>query len=430
MASDDTSHLESVQAAILVLDLAHSSKLSIEETLNYTRRLRHTLLAPLVALHGRALHINTWGDGLIVVMDNAEVLAAAALDVRDQFRNAKWEACGIKNGLGVRIALHYGFVQPWHSAILGRNDYLGHGLVVGSRLEPLVTANDVWLTSAFEARLRAEGADLSHRFRCQPIGKLPLAKQSDEEQVLRLTWSPSTQGDSDPELSESDRLGVAHEVQVRMHFSRYAATAHDALRFDRSGHDESWYVEELRKRVQDLCAGDEVWAVCGDKNWTLQSIYEYMNLFPAAAIRGVRVRRYYVRPATGFAREEQAIIHAHLEWAQLLGDLFRIRVVVDPYSSQWFRDHHLPQGVGIVVTRKALNGEPTPHSHNVLIHYGLQGQRRCQSVTDPLVCRAYMDIIAELEGLHHRVGRESMLSQIADPCPQAMCKTLRIVRPA
>jgi hypothetical protein len=116
---------------------------------------------------------------------------------------------------------------------------------------------------------------------------------------------------------------------------------------------EPEYWESLiRDEINNLSMGDALWAICGAKNYELPEVCEYLNENIALAERGVSVHRLYVAPHGQFEDRELEVIETHLEWAEKLGDKFKVGVLVGKGDCKRLLEMELPQRFGMVLTRR------------------------------------------------------------------------------
>ena len=128
------------------------------------------------------IDINTWGDGLIIVGEDAYELARTALDLRDYYQQYNWAKKRFPR-LTVRISLHHGSIYRGHDPIRERNGVIGTELTLGARLEPVVTPGEIWCTEIF--KLLTENKVDSH-LEFDDIGEKKLAKDYGLVKTYRL----------------------------------------------------------------------------------------------------------------------------------------------------------------------------------------------------------------------------------------------------
>ncbi|MBL4836000.1 MAG: hypothetical protein JKY34_00360, partial [Kordiimonadaceae bacterium] len=82
------------------------------------------VLAPLAACveeeGPHVKHVNTWGDGLFLVLDNVERAANVALKLQACFQGLDMAGVGLPETLALRIGAHYGPVHEMEDPFMGR----------------------------------------------------------------------------------------------------------------------------------------------------------------------------------------------------------------------------------------------------------------------------------------------------------------------
>lgn len=171
--------------SILFMDTKGSSQLSASQTVRFVEWLRGAVLGEYERIRSTVLHLNTWGDGLIVVSSSAPKLAEFAIRLQSQFEVQNWksEETEIPVPIQCRIALHQGIVYFAHDKLLDRENVSGKEVVTAARLEPKVEPGQIWTTKAFSGQAQSE---LSENFEFVPIGQKELDKKAGPVHVDRL----------------------------------------------------------------------------------------------------------------------------------------------------------------------------------------------------------------------------------------------------
>jgi class 3 adenylate cyclase len=131
-------------------------------TLN--RRTRH-----------RFEHVETSGDGIYAVFDDARAAAHYALELSALASSTDWTAVGLPANFNLRIALHCGPVYCGDDPVTGTRIYTGPHVSRAARIEPITPPGQVYASAAFAAVAAANGAEgLELRY----VGRIPLAKGS------------------------------------------------------------------------------------------------------------------------------------------------------------------------------------------------------------------------------------------------------------
>jgi len=154
-------------------DLKGFSKLKDEQIPPY---VDHVLgaVARVIESHGTHLVFrNTWGDGLFLVFDDVSAAADCAFALQSAMTGLDWQAIGLPDGMGLRLGMHYGPVFERLDQVLGRRNVFGEHVSRAARVEPITPEGQVYATDATAAALAVDG---ENRFRCEYVGRLPLAK--------------------------------------------------------------------------------------------------------------------------------------------------------------------------------------------------------------------------------------------------------------
>lgn len=141
--------------------------------------------------------VNSWGDALFVVMEEASQLAAFALELRDLVQRFGTADHGFPDDLAVRISLHAGPVYRTEDPFTRRTNFWGSDINRAARLEPVTVPGQVYATQPFVALLTSEqsvaasearqtGQGYVAPFVCEYVGLLPLAKNFGAEPVYHV----------------------------------------------------------------------------------------------------------------------------------------------------------------------------------------------------------------------------------------------------
>ena len=116
---------------------------------------------------------NTWGDGLYFVFDSARDAGIFALDLADAVAATDWSRWGLPANLTLRTGLHAGPAFARLDPVTGRENYFGAHVSQTARIEPITPPGQVYASAGFAALARADDV---REFRCEYIGRIPLAK--------------------------------------------------------------------------------------------------------------------------------------------------------------------------------------------------------------------------------------------------------------
>ena len=178
-----------VVRAMLFADVRGFSKLSDHQLRSFTEHVLGGFAAVLERYGDAVHHRNTWGDGLYVVMRDAETAAACAIDLQDAMAQMPLEAHGLPAELALRLGAHLGPVLPIPDPVLGSMGFSGSHVSRTARIEPVTPAGAVYVTEAFAAAL-----ELASRrdFTCAYAGQVPAAKDYGRLRMYRLQRTVNT----------------------------------------------------------------------------------------------------------------------------------------------------------------------------------------------------------------------------------------------
>lgn len=131
--------------------------------------------------------VNTWGDAIFVLMDDATHLAEYALALQEVVCDTDWAEFGLPREMSIRIGLHAGPVFAGTDPLTGGLNYYGAHVNRAARLEPVTVPGHVYASEQFAALLTAEqqaaaqdarrtGQTWHPAFACEYIGTLDLAR--------------------------------------------------------------------------------------------------------------------------------------------------------------------------------------------------------------------------------------------------------------
>jgi tetratricopeptide (TPR) repeat protein len=196
-AFEEDKKVQRIIKNMLFADMAGFSKLQEEHIppfLNFLKELDTRLKerAP------KPLSINTWGDGIFVVMDDATELADYALWLSELVPEVSKSIKGLPP-MQVRISLHAGPVYQAHDPFREQTNFYGGHINRAARLEPVTVVGQVYGTEQFMALLtREQGQNriechqservYVERFAYEYIGVVELAKSFGKQPVYHIRW--------------------------------------------------------------------------------------------------------------------------------------------------------------------------------------------------------------------------------------------------
>ena len=182
---------------MLFADIMHFSKLGDEHMPQFLS-LMEEVAGQLHAQTDLAF-IESWGDALFIVMDEAHQLTGVALALSRLF-GAAAKAADLPVTLQIRISLDAGPVYQATDPFTGRTNYWGFHINRAARLEPVTVPGQVYATQPFVALLASEesvkkseaiqaGQSFRSNFVTAYVGRLALAKGFGEEAVYHLRFA-------------------------------------------------------------------------------------------------------------------------------------------------------------------------------------------------------------------------------------------------
>jgi class 3 adenylate cyclase len=135
--------------------------------------------------YGAAINFrNTWGDGLYVVVQDAETAADCALELQRSFSELPLADLGLPPTLGLRLGGHFGPVFPLYDPVLKQMAFMGSHVSRTARIEPVTPEGTVYVTDTFAAALAVTGQP---RFICNYMGVVPAAKDYGSMRMFALS---------------------------------------------------------------------------------------------------------------------------------------------------------------------------------------------------------------------------------------------------
>ena len=133
------------------------------------------------------VELNTWGDGLFMVFENAVAGGNFALRLCELMkmgnRDGRWGRYGLPDELFMRVSLHSSPVRQLQNPLTLKPSHWGHNVSIAARIEPITPPNQVYGTASTAALIAAEGAaHLAADF----VGMVPLAKAFGTLELFRI----------------------------------------------------------------------------------------------------------------------------------------------------------------------------------------------------------------------------------------------------
>ena len=171
-------------AYIMFTDIKGFSKLSKEENLIFFKEVLKDLANKINKYKEECLVWNTWGDALVAIMEDSEVIKNLLFDYRDFFQNYDFKSKNIRE-LQPRIAAHFGEFDIFEDKLLDRQNAIGENINLTARIEPITLPGDIFVTEDFKFNIEKNQDDIKF----QSLGELPLAKNFGSYNLYRLLKS-------------------------------------------------------------------------------------------------------------------------------------------------------------------------------------------------------------------------------------------------
>jgi class 3 adenylate cyclase len=120
------------------------------------------------------LLVETWGDGIYLVFDDAGKAARCALDLQEAMTGIDLGGAGLPDYLAMRIGGHLGPVYQGRNPIMRKEAFFGAHVSRAARIEPVTPEGCVYVTETFAAVLALHNAA---EFVCDYVGMTETAKK-------------------------------------------------------------------------------------------------------------------------------------------------------------------------------------------------------------------------------------------------------------
>jgi class 3 adenylate cyclase len=136
--------------------------------------------------------VNTWGDAVFAVMDEAVPMVKYAMAFQEVVCDTDWTREGFSGELNVRIALHAGPVFSGVDPITCRQNFYGSQVNRAARIEPVTVPGHIYASEQFVAMLVVEEASADQDpvaprdWACEWLGTLALAKEFGPQTIYHI----------------------------------------------------------------------------------------------------------------------------------------------------------------------------------------------------------------------------------------------------
>jgi class 3 adenylate cyclase len=195
--------------ALLFADAVGYSKLTEDQIPRYVSGFLGAVAALNRRTRHRFEHVETAGDGLYMVFDDALDAARYALELSELASGTDWTAHGLPATFNLRIALHCGPVYCGEDPVTEAPLFTGPHTSRAARIEPITPPGQVYASSAFAAVAATRGAQgVAMRY----VGRTPLAKRSGSLALYHLHPERWTQPPGLRSISTSDSSSTPSEA--------------------------------------------------------------------------------------------------------------------------------------------------------------------------------------------------------------------------
>lgn len=185
--ADNPAHPARVARAVVFGDVKNFSKLREAQLPRFVELVlgaAHRAAEEAGVRRGRAVFLNTWGDGVFTVWENAGAAADFALTLQRMIGELDLEGAGLPPDLAIRLGLHAGVMWPLRDPVTGATNFFGEAVARAARIEPITKAGRIFVTEEFAAELalEADGA-----VKAEYVGEVEAAKGYGRFRLYRLS---------------------------------------------------------------------------------------------------------------------------------------------------------------------------------------------------------------------------------------------------
>lgn len=169
--------------AMLFGDLHGFSKLTDTELPLFAAHIMGPFSEVIHAFRGRTSFVNTWGDGIFVVLEDVCAAADWALTMQERMKHIDLVPAGLPADLQLRLGGHLGPVYQLMDPVLERINFYGSHVSRAARIEPVTPEGCIYVTETFAAILALND---SRNFACDYAGYTEMAKHYGRLRIFLL----------------------------------------------------------------------------------------------------------------------------------------------------------------------------------------------------------------------------------------------------
>ncbi len=160
--------------AMLFGDIKGFSRLSDVQMPAFVNHVLGGMARVIARYGGRILVKNTWGDGIFLVLRDAEAAADCALDIQQAASAIDYVGLGLPADMALRLGGHVGPVYENFDPIRRTRNFFGAHVSRAARVEPVTPPACVYVTESFAAAI---ALPRRARFECEYVGVTEAAKK-------------------------------------------------------------------------------------------------------------------------------------------------------------------------------------------------------------------------------------------------------------
>lgn len=170
--------------SLLFADVVGYSKITEPQTECFANEFLGAV-SGLISGDCRPVLATTWGDAIYMVFDESVDAGIFALRLRKLINSRPW-GDKLPGTLSIRIALHTGPVLLCVDPIVRQMTFTGSHVSHVARIEPVVTAGDIWASEAFVSYATLAGLERPLGFAFDYLGQIDFSKNYGRYPLFRL----------------------------------------------------------------------------------------------------------------------------------------------------------------------------------------------------------------------------------------------------